>query len=98
MEIPTAHLCTVTGAVRLPGAVALSERDGELHSPNPLYAPRSMTPAPRLSCFTEPISLTRKEAVPMDFCHFPVKIVKRSKGRSAVEAAAYRSGTKLTNE
>ena len=34
----------------------------------------------------------------MDFCHFPVKIVKRSKGRSAVEAAAYRSGTKLTNE
>ena len=34
----------------------------------------------------------------MDFCHFPVKIVKRSKGRSAVETAAYRSGTKLTNE
>ncbi|WP_269477191.1 MobQ family relaxase [Hominibacterium faecale] len=34
----------------------------------------------------------------MDFCHFPVKIVKRSKGRSAVEAAAYRSGTKMTNE
>lgn len=34
----------------------------------------------------------------MDFCHFPVKIVKRSEGRSAVEAAAYRSGTKLTNE
>ncbi len=34
----------------------------------------------------------------MDFCHFPVKIVKRSKGRSAVEAAAYRSGTKLVNE
>lgn len=34
----------------------------------------------------------------MDFCHFPVKIVKRSEGRSAVEAAAYRSGTKLVNE
>lgn len=34
----------------------------------------------------------------MDFCHFPVKVVKRSEGRSAVEAAAYRSGTKLTNE
>ncbi len=34
----------------------------------------------------------------MDFCHFPVKIVKRSEGRSAVEAAAYRSGTKMTNE
>ena len=34
----------------------------------------------------------------MDFCHFPVKIVKRSEGRSAVEAADYRSRTKLTNE
>ena len=34
----------------------------------------------------------------MNFCHIPVKIVKRSEGRSAVEAAAYRSGTKLVNE
>ena len=34
----------------------------------------------------------------MDFCHIPVKIVKRSEGRSAVEAAAYRSGTKITNK
>ena len=35
-------------------AVALSERDGELHSPNPLCAPRSQTPASRLSGSTEP--------------------------------------------
>ena len=35
---------------------------------------------------------------PIDFCHFPVSIIKRSEGRSAVAAAAYRSGTKLTNE
>ena len=34
----------------------------------------------------------------MDFCHIPVSIIKRSEGRSAVAAAAYRSGTKLTNE
>lgn len=34
----------------------------------------------------------------MNFCHIPVKIVMRSEGRSAVEAAAYRSGTKLVNE
>ena len=34
----------------------------------------------------------------MDFCHIPVSIIQRSKGRSAVAAAAYRSGTKLTNE
>ena len=40
----------------------------------------------------------RKEVPPIDFCHFPVSIIKRSEGRSAVAAAAYRSGTKLTNE
>ena len=40
----------------------------------------------------------RKEAIPIDFCHIPVSIIKRSEGRSAVAAAAYRSGTKLTNE
>ena len=38
----------------LPGAVALSERDGALHSPNPLCAPRSQTPASRLFGSTEP--------------------------------------------
>ena len=30
--------------------------------------------------------------------HAPIKIIQRSKGRSAVAAAAYRSGMKLTNE
>ena len=30
--------------------------------------------------------------------HIPIKIIQRSKGKSAVAAAAYRSGTKLTNE
>ena len=35
---------------------------------------------------------------PIDFCHIPISIIKRSAGRSAVAAAAYRSGTKLTNE
>ena len=40
----------------------------------------------------------RKEVPPIDFCHIPVSIIKRSEGRSAVAAAAYRSGTKLTNE
>ena len=35
---------------------------------------------------------------PIDFCHIPVSIIKRSAGRSAVAAAAYRSGTKLINE
>ena len=40
----------------------------------------------------------RKEVPTIDFCHIPVSIIKRSEGRSAVAAAAYRSGTKLTNE
>ena len=40
----------------------------------------------------------RKKVILIDFCHIPVSIIQRSKGRSAVAAAAYRSGTKLTNE
>ena len=82
----------------LPGAVALSERDGELHSPNPLCATRNRTPA---SGYSVPCGLNtshRKEVPLIDFCHIPVSIIKRSEGRSAVAAAAYRSGTKLTNE
>ncbi len=34
----------------------------------------------------------------MAIYHFTVKIVKRSQGKSAVAAAAYRSGTKIVNE
>ena len=34
----------------------------------------------------------------MAIFHCPISIIQRSKGRSAVAAAAYRSGTKLTNE
>lgn len=34
----------------------------------------------------------------MAIFHCPIQIIKRSAGRSVVEAAAYRSGTKLTNE
>ena len=82
----------------LPGAVALFERDGELHSPNPLCATGHGTSA---SGCPVPCGLNiphRKEAIPIDFCHIPVSIIKRSEGRSAVAAAAYRSGTKLTNE
>ena len=34
----------------------------------------------------------------MAIFHCPIKIIQRSKGKSAVAAAAYRSGTMLTNE
>ena len=76
----------------------LIERDGELHSPNPLYAPQSQTPALRLFGSTEPKSPHGKEVRVIAICHIPIKIIQRSKGKSAVAAAAYRSGTKLTNE
>ena len=33
----------------------------------------------------------------MDFLHTRIKIVSRNKGKSAVAAAAYRSGTKIEN-
>ena len=82
----------------LPGAVAYFVRDGELHSPNPLCATGHGTSA---SGCPVPCGLNiphRKEAIPIDFCHIPVSIIKRSEGRSAVAAAAYRSGTRLTNE
>lgn len=71
----------------------------ESYTPQTPCAPRAarhplrVCPAPR--------SLNtphRKEVPTIDFCHIPVNIIKRSEGRSAVAAAAYRSGTKLTNE
>ena len=34
----------------------------------------------------------------MAIFHWTMQLVKRSKGKSAVAAAAYRSGTKLINE
>ena len=38
-----------------------------------------------------------KELMHIAIFHAPIKIIQRSKGRSAVATAAYRSGTKLTN-
>ena len=46
---------TLPVSCALPGAVAYFVRDGALHSPNPLCAPRSQTPALRLSGSTEPV-------------------------------------------
>ena len=62
---------------------------------------RPAQPNTRFRVCSAPRSLKyprRKEVPPIDFCHIPVSIIKRSEGRSAVAAAAYRSGTKLTNE
>ena len=56
--------------------------------------PLCVCPAPQSLIYP----LTERRCSPIDFCHIPVSIIKRSAGRSAVAAAAYRSGTKLTNE
>ena len=87
---------------RLPGAVASCGRDGELHSPNPLCASKNETSALRLFRFRWPVIpplLTAEEGgkTHSDF-YCPIQIIKRSVGRSAVAAAACRSGEKLTNE
>ena len=62
-------------------------------APRAARHPLCVCPAPRSLKYPR-----RKEVPPIDFCHIPVSIIKRSEGRSAVAAAAYRSGTKLTNE
>ena len=48
---------------------------------------RPQTPAPH-----------RKEVTIIAIFHCPIQIIQRSKGKSAVAAAAYRSGEKLANE
>ncbi|QNM07016.1 MobA/MobL family protein [Qiania dongpingensis] len=55
-------------------------------------------PLRRLFRFMRPNSPARKEVATIAIYHCTIKIIKRSEGRSAVAAAAYRSGQKLTNE
>ena len=64
----------------LPGAVALSERDGELHSPNPLYAPRSQTPASRLFGSTEPEISPPKGGATHRFLSYPRQYHQAQRG------------------
>ena len=66
-----AHLYTVAGAVRPAGGVAYFVRDGALHSPNPLCAPRSQTPASRLFGSTEPEISPPKGGATHRFLSYP---------------------------
>ena len=82
----------------LPGALRTSSAMGSYAPKTPCAFCAARHP---LRVCSAPRSLKyprRKEVPPIDFCHIPVSIIKRSEGRSAVAAAAYRSGTKLTNE
>ena len=66
----------------LPRAVAVKDRDGAMPQP-PLYSAQN---------------ILRKEETHIAIFHCTIKLVQRSKGKSVVAAAAYRSGTKLVNE
>ena len=64
----------------LPGAVAYFVRDGALHSPNPLCALRSQTPALRLSGSTEPVIPSLKGGVPHRFLSYPRQYYQAQRG------------------
>ena len=66
----------------LPRAVAVKDRDGAMPQP-PLYSAQN---------------ILRKEETHIAIFHCTIKLVQRSKGKSVIAAAAYRSGTKLVNE
>ena len=94
-----AHLYTVAGVVRPAGGCCVPSSAMGSYTPQTPCAPQGHGTS--ASGCPVPCGLNiphRKEAIPIDFCHIPVSIIKRSEGRSAVAAAAYRSGTKLTNE
>jgi hypothetical protein len=95
-----AHLYTLTGAVRSARPLRSDERDGELCSPNLLRAPRKSHILYGEYAFpwgvVVPVIIER--ILRMAIYHCSIRIIKRSQGRSAVAAAAYRSGQKLTNE
>ena len=93
-----AHLYTVAGVVRPAGGCCVLRPRWGATLPKPLVRHRSRNIRKRLSRPLRPEYPSPKGGAPIDFCHIPVSIIKRSEGRSAVAAAAYRSGTKLTNE
>ena len=81
----------------LPGAVASFGRDGGC-APKPLHPSEKRHP-PCVCHFPEgPISIIGRRCVFTAIFHCPIQIIKRSAGKSAVAAAAYRSGEKLVNE
>ena len=49
-------------------------------------------------CAPKPLKSSTKEVLSIAIFHCPIQIIQRSKGKSAVAAAAYRSGEKLVNE
>ena len=82
----------------LPGAASVLRPRWGATLPKPLVCHRLQNTRKRLPIPCDLIYPIRKEVRVIAICHIPIKIIQRSKGKSAVAAAAYRSGTKLTNE
>ena len=82
----------------LPGAASVLRPRWGATLPKPLVCHRLQNTRKRLPIPCDLIYPIRKEGRVIAICHIPIKIIQRSKGKSAVAAAAYRSGTKLTNE
>jgi len=76
---------------------ALSEGGGFAPQPHKARCYLSLTSPPELSPLDFPFSF-RKECAALAIYHCSVKIGSRGKGQSAVAAAAYRSGEKLTDK
>ena len=95
---PTAHLYTVP--VRAPcrgHGVRWTQWGVTLPKPLVCSAGKDTRSASALSSEANLFPPERRRTTIAIF-HMPVQIIKRSKAKSAVGAAAYRSGTKMTNE
>ena len=98
LKNPTAHLCTVP--VRAPcrgRGVLWTQWGATLPKPLVCSAGKDIRSASALPSEANLFPPERRRTAIAIF-HMPVQIIKRSKAKSAVGAAAYRSGTKMTNE
>ena len=98
LKNPTAHLYTVP--VRAPcrgRGVLWTQWGATLPKPLVRSAREDTRFASALSSEAN-LSPPERRRTAIAIFHMPVQIIKRSKAKSAVSAAAYRSGTKMTNE
>ena len=98
LKNPTAHLYTVP--VRAPcrgRGVLWTQWGATLPKPLVRSAREDTRFASALSSEAN-LSPPERRRTAIAIFHMPVQIIKRSKAKSAVGAAAYRSGTKMTNE
>src|SRR5471032_1586733 len=80
-----------------PAVGAPAHRGVRTHPPIPHRCRRKESAPETASRQYRPPGRTRP-ALTMAVCHFALQAISRGKGRSAIAAAAYRSGTALTNE